>query len=133
MLTGLRLELSSLAPEHEDADSELSSRIAHAKSIVEQTLGMIRNIAMLLRPSMLDDLGLTPAVAWLVKDVSRSSGMEIEADVDPMLDLLPDAHRTCLYRVVQEALTNVCKHAGAHKTFISSSPRLVRWVITSPG
>ena len=80
---------------------------------------MVRNIAMLLRPSMLDDLGLTPALAWLVKEISRSSGMEIEADVDPALDLLPDTHRTCLYRVVQEALTNVSKHAGAHKVEVS--------------
>jgi signal transduction histidine kinase len=119
MLTGLRMELSSLAPEHEDADSELSSRIAHSKVIVEQTLGVVRNIAMLLRPSMLDDLGLTPALAWLVKEISRSSGIEIEADVDPALDRLPDAHRTCLYRVAQEALTNVSKHAGAHKIDVS--------------
>ncbi len=119
MLTGLRMELSALSPEQEDADSELSARIAHAKSIVEQTLGIVRNIAMLLRPSMLDDLGLTPALAWLVKEVSRSSGIEIEADVDPALDLLPDTHRTCLYRVVQEALTNVSKHAGAHKVDVS--------------
>jgi len=80
---------------------------------------MVRNIAMLLRPSMLDDLGLTPALAWLIRETSRSSGLEIEADVDPALDLLPDTHRTCLYRVVQEALTNVSKHAGAHKVEVS--------------
>jgi signal transduction histidine kinase len=74
---------------------------------------------MLLRPSMLDDLGLTPALAWLTKEISRSSGMEIEVDVDPALDRLPDTHRTCLYRVVQEGLTNVSKHAGAHKVEVS--------------
>ncbi len=119
MLTGLRMELSSIASAHEDSDNEITSRIAHAKSIVEQTLRLVRNIAMLLRPSMLDDLGLTPALAWLVKEISRSSGIEIEADMDPVLDLLPDTHRTCLYRVVQEALTNVSKHAGAHKVDVS--------------
>ncbi len=119
MLTGLRMELSSMARTHGDTGSEFSSRIAHAKGIVEQTLRVVRNIAMLLRPSMLDDLGLTPALAWLIKEISRSSGMEIEADVDPTLDLLPDTHRTCLYRVVQEALTNVSKHAGAHKVEVS--------------
>ena len=119
MLTGLRLELSSLAQTHGDSGSELSSRIGRAKGLVEETLGVVRNIAMLLRPSMLDDLGLSPALAWLIKEVSRSSGVEIEADVDPALDLLPDTHRTCLYRVVQEALTNVSKHAGAHKVEVS--------------
>jgi signal transduction histidine kinase len=115
MLTGLRMELSSMARLHGDAESELSSQIAHAKGVVEQTLRIVRNIAMLLRPSMLDDLGLTPALAWLAKEVSRSSGIEIETDIDPALDSLPDTHRTCLYRVVQEALTNVSRHSGARK------------------
>ena len=128
MLTGLRMELSSMASKHADSESELTSRIVHAKGIVEQTLRLVRNIAMLLRPSMLDDLGLTPALAWLVKEISRSSGIEIEADMDPVLDLLPDTHRTCLYRVVQEALTNVSKHAGAH-TIDVSLKATGEWVI----
>jgi signal transduction histidine kinase len=61
---------------------------------------------------MLDDLGLVPALNWLVKEVSRSSGMEIRRDIDPEADALPEAHRTCIYRVVQEALTNALKHSG---------------------
>ena len=119
MLTGLRMELSSIIRTHGVPDGEFQSRVAHAMGIVEQTLRTVRNIAMLLRPSMLDDLGLSPALAWLIREISRSSGTEIEADVDPMLDRLPDTHRTCLYRVVQEALTNVSKHAGAHKVEVS--------------
>jgi len=119
MLTGLRMELSSLMQIHVDSPGEFAARITHAKGIVEQTLRVVRNIAMLLRPSMLDDLGLTPALAWLMKEISRSSGMEIGSDVDPALDRLPDTHRTCLYRVVQEALTNVSKHAGAHAVEVS--------------
>ena len=119
MLTGLRMELGGMSRLSGDADSELSSRIERSKGIVEATLGIVRNIAMLLRPSMLDDLGLTPALAWLAKEMSRSSGMEIEANVDPTLNLLPDAYRTCLYRVAQEGITNISKHAGAHKVEIS--------------
>jgi signal transduction histidine kinase len=116
MLTGLRMELSGMGRLSGDGESELSSRIAHAKGIVEQTLGIVRNIAMLLRPSMLDDLGLKPALAWLMKEISRSSGMEIDLKVeDPALNLLPDTHRTCLYRVAQEGVTNISRHAGAHK------------------
>lgn len=119
MLTGLRMELTSMARLHGDAESEISSRIARAKGTVEQTLRIVRNIAMLLRPSMLDDLGLTPALAWLVKEVSRSSNIPIHADVDQALDALPEAQRTCLYRVVQEALTNVARHSGAHHVEVS--------------
>ena len=69
MLTGLRMELAGIARIHGDSESEVSSRIANAKGTVEQTLRIVRNIAMLLRPSMLDDLGLTPALAWLLKEV----------------------------------------------------------------
>ena len=119
MLTGLRMELSSMARACGDSGNEFPSRIAHAMSIVEQTLRVVRDIAMLLRPSMLDDLGLTPALAWLIREISRSSGMEIEAALDPVLDHLPDTHRTCLYRVVQEALTNISKHSGAHRVEVS--------------
>ena len=119
MLTGLRMELSNLARMHGDAESELSSRIAHAKGIVEQTLQVVRNIAMLLRPSMLDDLGLTPALTWLIKETSRSSSIEIEANIDPSLDSLPDTYRTCIYRVVQEALTNISRHSHARAANVS--------------
>lgn len=118
MLTGLRMELASLARVHPSGD-EFASRIASAKSTVEQTLGIVRNIAMLLRPSMLDDLGLTPALRWLIKEISRSSSIEIQADIDPTLDSLPDAHRTCLYRVVQEALTNSSRHSGASRVDVT--------------
>ncbi len=119
MLTALRMELSGISSSPVEQESELSARVAHAKGSVEQILRVVRNIAMLLRPSMLDDLGLIPALAWLMKEMSRSSGTEIAGNVDPMLDQLPDSHRTCLYRVVQEALTNVSKHAGAHKVAVS--------------
>ncbi len=119
MLTGLRMELASIARSNPDIEGELSLRISHAKEIVEQTLRIVRNIAMLLRPSMLDDLGLTPALMWLAKEISRSTAVEIQPHIDPRLDYLPDAHRTCLYRVVQEGLTNAVKHAGAHRVTVS--------------
>lgn len=115
MLTGLRMELAGIARIHADSESEISSRIARAKGTVEQTLRIVRNIAMLLRPSMLDDLGLAPALSWLLKEAARSSGFEVHADIDPAADKLPDAYRTCVYRVVQEALTNASRHSGAGK------------------
>lgn len=119
MLTGLRMELSGMARLPDEAGGELAARIVHAKGIVEQTLRIVRNIAMLLRPSMLDDLGLAPALTWLVKEISKTSGMEIETHIDPALDSLPDTHRTCLYRVVQEALTNVSRHGQASKAEVT--------------
>jgi signal transduction histidine kinase len=119
MLTGLRMELTSIARMHGDSGSEISLRIARAKGTVEQTLRIVRNIAMLLRPSMLDDLGLAPALAWLLKEVQRSRGFEIHSEIEPAVDSLPDAHRTCVYRVVQEALTNASRHSEARKVDVT--------------
>jgi signal transduction histidine kinase len=111
MLTGLRMELASIS--HSAGEEEFNARVAHAKGIAEQTLRVVRNIAMMLRPSMLDDLGLASAIGWLVREIKRSGGMEIQSQIDPDLDNLPDAECTCVYRVVQEALTNAARHSGA--------------------
>jgi signal transduction histidine kinase len=128
MLTGLRMELAAIALVHADAGSEVSARIARAKGTVELTLRIVRNIAMLLRPSMLDDLGLTPALVWLLKEVTRSSGFETHPDIDSAVDTLPDAQRTCVFRVVQEALTNASRHSGARRVDVSVK-RAGGWVI----
>ena len=134
MLTGVRMELAGLAGSEgvRPADAE---RLHHAKSTVEQLLRSVRNISMLLRPSMLDDLGLAPAINWQVKEFSRTTGTTAEADVDPELDSLPDDHRTCLYRVVQEALTNCSRHARARhvRVTIERAPDAVIAVISDDG
>lgn len=119
MLTGLRMELAGIERSQADSRNDVSSRIATAKVTVEQILRMVRNIAMLLRPSMLDDLGLSPAIAWLLKEVARSSGIETQSEIESEVDTLPDAHRTCVYRLVQEGLTNVAKHSGARRVSVS--------------
>jgi signal transduction histidine kinase len=66
-----------------------------------------------LRPSMLDDLGLGPALQWEGRDFSRRCGIPVSVQIEGSLDRLPDKHRTCIFRVVQEALTNVARHAQA--------------------
>lgn len=113
LLTGLRMELAGLA--RLGNPSEFALRIESSKRTVERLIGSIRNITLLLRPSMLDDLGLAAALGWLIKENSRTSGIDIRARLDHGADSLPEAHRTCLYRVVQEALTNVVRHSGARK------------------
>jgi len=117
MLTGLRMELASIS--HDAGEEEFAMRVAHAKSIVEQTLRVVRNIAMMLRPSMLDDLGLASAIGWLAREIKRSGGIEVHTEIDPALDSLPDAQCTCIYRVVQEALTNAARHSGARRVAVA--------------
>jgi len=74
---------------------------------------LVRNITLLLRPSMLDDLGLIPALEWQAREVSRQTGLRVDVAAGGVSDDLPEEFKTCIYRVVQEALHNVARHAGA--------------------
>jgi signal transduction histidine kinase len=72
-----------------------------------------------LRPSVLDELGLGPALKWQAREFTRRSGVPVEIEIDGTLHKLEDAHRTCVYRVVQEALTNCARHAHATRIRIT--------------
>ena len=69
--------------------------------------------ALLLRPSMLDDLGLVAALQWQARETSRRTGLLVNVTTANVSDDLADAYKTCVYRVVQEALHNASRHAGA--------------------
>jgi signal transduction histidine kinase len=109
MLTALRMELAAVAPK----DSSVRGQLDRARGTLDSTLKTVRNMAMLLRPSMLDDLGLGPALSWQVKEFSRLTGIAADLKLDEHVDDLPEQHRTCLYRVLQEALTNCARHSQA--------------------
>ncbi len=119
MLTAVRMELGSLAQLRGASQEQFDARVRDARQIAEQALRAVRDMAMGLRPSMLDDLGLVPAIEWQARDFSRRAGVTVQVQVDGDLDGLPDAHRTCVFRVVQEALTNCARHAEAHNIRIS--------------
>jgi len=96
------------------ADSlEIRERLEHMKSLAEQTVGTVRDIALLLRPSMLDDLGLVAALEWQGREVSRRSEMEVAVESENVSDDLPDEYKICVYRLVQEALNNAVRHSHA--------------------
>jgi signal transduction histidine kinase len=73
----------------------------------------VRGLALGLRPSMLDDFGLQAALEWHVRDFTARFAINVDLKMDGDFDPLPDKHRTCVYRVVQEALTNCVRHAHA--------------------
>jgi len=81
--------------------------------MVEISVAMVRNMALLLRPSMLDDLGLEAAIGWQASQISRATGVRIQIEAAGIPEELPEEHKICVFRVVQEALNNVCKHARA--------------------
>ncbi len=113
MVTALRMELANLDDLRNSPAGEFSQRLQEAKALAEKTLVSVRDLAMGLRPAMLDDLGLGPALEWQGREFSRRSGLPVEVQADGDLGGLPELHRTCIYRIVQEALTNCARHAHA--------------------
>lgn len=91
----------------------LHSALESVKNLAETTISNIRNIMLLLRPSMLDDLGLMPALHWQARETTRTSNVRVHVEADDDDLELPDRHRTAVYRIVQEALRNVTRHSGA--------------------
>jgi len=93
--------------------------LASVRRTAETCVGTVRNMALLLRPSMLDDLGLVPALKWQAREVTRRTGLKIRVAADEITEDLPDSHRTCVYRVVQEALHNCARHSKATQVRVS--------------
>jgi signal transduction histidine kinase len=101
---------SGLALRSED---QLRGHVETIKGLVEGTVRVVRNMALLLRPSMLDDLGLIPALKWQAREASKSTPMDVTVAAELDSDELPDEYKTCIYRVVQEALHNSARHSHA--------------------
>jgi signal transduction histidine kinase len=113
MLTALRVELGTLEQLRTASATEFGGHLEETKRLSEATLRTVRDLSLGLRPSMLDDLGLAPALEWQARDFSRRFGVPVDVQLEGELNGLPERHRTCVYRVVQEALTNCARHAQA--------------------
>lgn len=109
VLTGLRMELGRI----ERASPAAGPAVAEGKKLVDDMFGTVRNLALGLRPSMLDDFGLQAALEWLARDFMSRTSLAVELKMDGNFDSLADKHRTCVYRIVQEAMTNCVRHAHA--------------------
>ena len=109
--------------------------VSECKNLVDQLFQTVRNLALGLRPSMLDDFGLQPALEWHVRDLTRRFGLDVELDVRGDFDVLPDDYRTAVYRAVQEALTNCVRHAQARsvKVAVHGLPGRLDVVVSDDG
>jgi signal transduction histidine kinase len=119
MLTAVQMEFKNLGMLRGAAGQEFDKHLRSGQALAEQTLRVVRDMAMGLRPSMLDDLGLGPALEWQAREFSGRSGISVSLEIDGELEGLPEGPRTCLYRVVQEALTNCARHAEARQVRIT--------------
>jgi len=119
MLTALRMEIGRAERARDGSDAQAKQALAEAKRLLDTILRSVRDLVMGLRPSMLDDFGLQPALEWHVRDFRRRFNVRVELVLRGELNALPDHYRTCVYRIVQEALTNCARHAQAQRVTVS--------------
>lgn len=112
-LNAVLVEAANLAKRIPPDDSVSLRALDNIRNFADSSVNSIRDIALLLRPSMLDDLGLIPALEWQAREVSRRSGIKITVKAGDVPDSLSDDMRTGIFRVVQEALHNISRHSGA--------------------
>jgi PAS domain S-box-containing protein len=112
-LTGFRMNLSWIGSRLRADNPDLSEKVAGLQRQINMTIASVRRITSELRPLMLDDLGLFAAVGWLTDDVAKKTGLEIELHLDSVEPELDMDTSSALFRILQESLTNVVRHADA--------------------
>lgn len=119
-LTGLKLDLSWLSGRLASKDTtRLAARVHEMIRLVDRTMEAVRDLSSHLRPPVLDDLGLVPAIEWQAGELGRRFALDCNLDL-PTQELELDPQRTtALFRIFQEAMTNVCRHAKATQVDIS--------------
>jgi signal transduction histidine kinase len=114
-LTGINVRLAALAKEAANNTKGLDRNIARTQKMVEKSVDIIHRFARELRPAVLDDLGLIPALHSFLKIFSQRTGLRVHLKACAAVEELDMARRTVLFRVAQEALTNVARHAHASR------------------
>lgn len=110
LLLGIGNVAATVAP---GTEAEARSQLQDLRRLAERIVAVVRDMSLLLRPSMLDDLGLVPALQWQARETSRTKHISVEVQANSVPDELPEEYKTCIYRIVQEALHNVSRHARA--------------------
>ncbi|MFZ2655502.1 MAG: sensor histidine kinase [Victivallales bacterium] len=121
LLTGINVRLAALKAESTINTGNLRKKISTTQRLVEKSVAAVHRFARELRPAMLDDLGLIPALLAFMKEFGKRTGLQIRftAMAAGKIEQLNNIKRTVLYRVAQEALTNVTRHAHASQAKVS--------------
>lgn len=122
-LSGINVQLATLKQQAAINVKGLQEKIASAQRMVEKSVGIVHRFARELRPPMLDDLGLIPALHSFVKRFAIRTGARARLTVFARVERLDSVRRTVLYRVAQEALTNVARHAKATRVDVTIRKR----------
>ena len=115
MLTGINIRLATLKTDAATSTKNLGNKISRTQRLVEKSVDRVHQFARELRPAVLDDLGLIPALHSYLKRFTKETGIRSSLTVFEGLEALSITKRTVLYRTAQEALTNVERHAQASR------------------
>jgi signal transduction histidine kinase len=113
-LVAAKLALSNLANSHPD-----DSVVADCLKAIDESLAEARTISYLLHPPLLDDIGIASAARWYLEGFSKRSGIEVSADIPDSATRMPRAMELALFRVLQESLTNIHRHAKSTRAEVS--------------
>jgi signal transduction histidine kinase len=136
VLSAIMLGLGNLrSAHHQNNSGEVLRQLQLVQDMTERNATVVRNLSLLLRPTMLDDLGLVPALKWLAREASRPGSMIVDVVADSFADTLPEDYRTCIFRVVQEAVRNASRHSGARQVriYIEAMNNVLRLSVQDDG
>jgi signal transduction histidine kinase len=118
-LAGINVQLAALKEASSIGGAELRKRIARTQRLIGRSVRIVHRYARELRPAMLDDLGLIPALRAYIRDLPECHGLSVRFHAPPEVETMNNKRRTVIYRVVQEALINICRHAKAHRVNVN--------------
>ncbi len=118
-LTGINVRLAALKTDSTVSSKALKSKITSTQELVEKSVDIVHRFARELRPSVLDDLGLIPALQTFMTSYMKDTGIRVKMKVFAGIEQTDGNTRTVLYRIAQEALTNVARHAQASQAELS--------------
>ena len=119
LLTGLKIDLSWLAKRNSREQELLLAKVKSMYELVDEAIQTVKRISTELRPGVLDDLGLSAAIEWQAQELERRTEIKFEFTSSPKDIVLDRDRSTAIFRIFQEALTNVVRHANATKVRIS--------------
>jgi two-component system, NarL family, sensor kinase len=118
-LLAITLNATRLHEGLRDAGEPTRRTLMETLELAEQSLQEVRTLSYLLHPPLLDDIGLTAALSWLARGFSQRSGIQVDISIENSGEPLPRPTATALYRVAQEALSNIHRHSGSKRARLS--------------
>ncbi len=129
-LAGLNMDLKWIVEHLPEGEPEVRSRAHEMQELLNENIDNVRDISTRLRPPLLDDLGLDAAIEWQTAEVAKKSGLHYTLDLDPIESRLPPESEVVVFRILQEALTNVSRHAEASHVWIRTRLGEANFVMT---